>query len=43
MQLLDDETSERLGEGAYRLWLKRFTPEQGLRDLEGAYAAATIP
>jgi glycosyltransferase involved in cell wall biosynthesis len=39
-RLLDDSESERLGDGAYRLWQKRYTPEQGLKDLEAAYLAA---
>ncbi|MFL5737014.1 MAG: glycosyltransferase family 4 protein [Actinomycetota bacterium] len=38
--LADDATSERLGEGAYRLWTERFSPERGVRDLEEAYSEA---
>jgi glycosyltransferase involved in cell wall biosynthesis len=39
-QLIDDGESERLGDGAYRAWQERFTPELALRNLEGAYRAA---
>jgi glycosyltransferase involved in cell wall biosynthesis len=39
-RLLDDSESERLGDGAYRLWQERYTPEQGLKNLEAAYRAA---
>jgi glycosyltransferase involved in cell wall biosynthesis len=38
--LMDDSESERLGEGAYRTWQERFTPEIALRNLENAYAEA---
>ncbi len=39
-RLLDDTESERLGEGAYRLWRTRFTPEAALADLLKAYQKA---
>ena len=39
-RMLDDEESERLGEGAYRLWEERYTPEENLRQLEAIYADA---
>jgi glycosyltransferase involved in cell wall biosynthesis len=39
-RLLDNRESLRLGEGAFRLWLKRLTPEQGLQALEKSYATA---
>jgi glycosyltransferase involved in cell wall biosynthesis len=38
--LMDDGESERLGEGAYRTWRERFTPELALRNLEEAYSIA---
>ncbi len=38
--LFDDDESSRLGEGAYRLWQQRYSPEQGLTELEGAYREA---
>jgi glycosyltransferase involved in cell wall biosynthesis len=42
--LVSDQASVELGDGAYRLWAKRWTPEHGLRALEEAYArAATAP
>lgn len=37
--LLVDETSERLGEGAFSAWRTGYSPEQGLADLEAAYDA----
>jgi glycosyltransferase involved in cell wall biosynthesis len=40
IELLDDSVSTRLGEGAYRLWEARFTPERGAEELEAAYAKA---
>jgi glycosyltransferase involved in cell wall biosynthesis len=36
-RLIDDGVSERLGEGAYRAWATRYTPEANLRRLEGIY------
>jgi glycosyltransferase involved in cell wall biosynthesis len=39
-RLLDDNESERLGEGAYRLWQEHYTPEKGLANLEAAYREA---
>jgi glycosyltransferase involved in cell wall biosynthesis len=39
-QLIDDGESKRLGEGAYRTWQERFTPELALRKLEDAYSTA---
>jgi glycosyltransferase involved in cell wall biosynthesis len=38
--LLDDSEAERLGEGAYRLWKDRYSPERGLEDLTEAYRFA---
>jgi glycosyltransferase involved in cell wall biosynthesis len=38
--LLDDATSERLGEGAFRLWRSEYTPEAGLGALEACYRDA---
>jgi glycosyltransferase involved in cell wall biosynthesis len=39
-RMLDDGLSEHLGEGAYRAWATRYTPEANLRRLEEIYAAA---
>jgi glycosyltransferase involved in cell wall biosynthesis len=39
-RLCHDRLSERLGEGAYRAWATRYTPEANLRRLEEIYAAA---
>jgi glycosyltransferase involved in cell wall biosynthesis len=39
-RLLDDRESERLGEGAWRLWRDRFSPERALQNLEDAYRRA---
>ncbi len=39
--LLVDETSERLGEGAFSAWRTGYSPEQGLADLEAAYHTVT--
>lgn len=36
-ELLEDETSMALGDGARSEWVARFSPEQSLRALEGAY------
>ena len=36
----DDAEAERLGEGAYRLWRARYSPDHGLRALEDAYRMA---
>jgi glycosyltransferase involved in cell wall biosynthesis len=38
-QLRDDAASLRLGEGAFAAWHSRYSPEQGLADLEAAYTA----
>jgi glycosyltransferase involved in cell wall biosynthesis len=38
-QLGDDAASVRLGEGAFAAWHSRYSPEQGLADLEAAYTA----
>jgi glycosyltransferase involved in cell wall biosynthesis len=35
----DDAASVRLGEGAFAAWQSRYSPEQGLADLEAAYTA----
>ena len=39
-RLLDDSLSERLGEGAFRLWTARFGPERALENLESSYREA---
>jgi hypothetical protein len=39
-RLLDDAESVRLGEGAYRLWRERYSPDRGLENLEMAYRLA---
>jgi glycosyltransferase involved in cell wall biosynthesis len=39
-RLAEDRESSRLGEGAFRAWTERYTPEQGIRDLEAAYREA---
>jgi glycosyltransferase involved in cell wall biosynthesis len=39
-RLADDSESERLGDGAHRMWRERFSPERGLQDLEAAYREA---
>ena len=39
-RLMDDDESERLGEGAYRTWQEHFTPELALRRLEHSYRRA---
>lgn len=38
-RLMHDETSSELAEGAYSLWLQRYSPTEGLRGLEDAYAS----
>jgi glycosyltransferase involved in cell wall biosynthesis len=38
--LLDDRESERLGQGAWRTWRDRYSPERGLQNLEDAYRRA---
>ena len=38
--LMDDATSERLGEGAFDLWRREYGPDKGLERLETAYRAA---
>ncbi len=40
-RLGDDATAERLGEGAFANWRSRYSPDQGLADLEAAYTAVT--
>jgi glycosyltransferase involved in cell wall biosynthesis len=40
-RLGDDAVSARLGEGAFAAWHSRYSPEQGLADLEAAYTAVT--
>jgi glycosyltransferase involved in cell wall biosynthesis len=40
-RLGDDAESMRLGEGAFAAWQSRYSPEQGLADLEAAYTAVT--
>ncbi len=39
-QLLDDGESERMGRSARELWLDRYSPEQGLVNIETAYRRA---
>jgi glycosyltransferase involved in cell wall biosynthesis len=39
-RLLDDALSERMGEAAWGVWERRFTPERGLEGLLAAYQAA---
>lgn len=39
-QLLDDDESIRLGDGAFATWQRRHSPEVGLVELERAYADA---
>lgn len=39
-RLAEDQESGRLGEGAFRAWTERYTPEHGIRDLEAAYREA---
>jgi glycosyltransferase involved in cell wall biosynthesis len=39
-RLMDDELSLRLGEGAYRAWAERYTPQANLRQLEAIYREA---
>jgi glycosyltransferase involved in cell wall biosynthesis len=41
VRLGDDSASVRLGEGAFANWRSRYSPEQGLADLEAAYTAVT--
>jgi glycosyltransferase involved in cell wall biosynthesis len=36
-RLLDESEAQRLGEGAYRLWEDRYSPERGLEELNAAY------
>jgi glycosyltransferase involved in cell wall biosynthesis len=39
-QLSDDAECHRLGDGAWRLWNERYTPDRALKALEGAYRRA---
>jgi glycosyltransferase involved in cell wall biosynthesis len=39
-KLLDDRESERLGQGAWRFWRDRYSPERALQNLEDAYRRA---
>jgi glycosyltransferase involved in cell wall biosynthesis len=39
-ELLDDRKSERLGDGAWRRWQDRYSPERALQNLEDAYQRA---
>ena len=39
-RLLEDGESTRLGGGAWNAWKERYTPEQGLKELEAAYGRA---
>jgi glycosyltransferase involved in cell wall biosynthesis len=41
-RLQDDRESERLGEGAWRRWRDRYSPERGLQNLEDAYRRAVV-
>jgi glycosyltransferase involved in cell wall biosynthesis len=36
-RLLDDSESERMGRSAWELWSNRYSPEQGLLNIESAY------
>jgi len=38
--LLDDAETMRLGNAAYRLWRRRYSPEAALEALESGYAEA---
>ncbi len=40
VRLLNDAEAERLGEGAFRLWSDRYSPERALEDLENSYRDA---
>jgi glycosyltransferase involved in cell wall biosynthesis len=42
-RLLDDAENGRLGDGALGLWEERYSPEQGLKNLEDAYRQALAP
>jgi glycosyltransferase involved in cell wall biosynthesis len=42
-RLSDDALSEQMGEAAWRIWERRFTPERGIEDLLAAYRAAGVP
>jgi glycosyltransferase involved in cell wall biosynthesis len=37
--VMDDDTSQRLGEGAFAAWRTGYSPERGIADLEAAYDA----
>jgi glycosyltransferase involved in cell wall biosynthesis len=37
--VMDDDNSERLGEGAFAAWRTGYSPERGIADLEAAYHA----
>jgi glycosyltransferase involved in cell wall biosynthesis len=37
--VMDDDTSQRLGEGAFAAWRSGYSPERGIADLEAAYHA----
>jgi glycosyltransferase involved in cell wall biosynthesis len=39
-RILEDSESERMGEAAWHCWKDRFSPDQGLLDIEGAYQRA---
>jgi glycosyltransferase involved in cell wall biosynthesis len=39
-RLLDDSESERMGRSAWELWSNRYSPEQGLHNIESAYRQA---
>jgi glycosyltransferase involved in cell wall biosynthesis len=39
--MMDDATSQELGEGAHAAWRTGYSPEQGIADLEAAYEAVT--
>jgi glycosyltransferase involved in cell wall biosynthesis len=38
--LMDDQTSARLGDGAFDRWARLHSPDKGLAELERAYRAA---
>jgi glycosyltransferase involved in cell wall biosynthesis len=41
-RVMDDATSQELGEGAFAAWSSGYSPEQGLADLEAAYESVTV-
>ena len=41
-RLLDNDESQRMGQAAFHLWSTRYSPEQGIANLEGAYRRALL-